>query len=138
MRQTNKYCILFVIGGILYSIIELVTRGYTHWAMFLLGGLCFICLGLINELLPWKTPFIIQMLIGGVVITTLELLAGYVVNIKLGWAVWDYSMLSFNFKGQICLWFSLLWCLLSSVGIVLDDWFRYWWFGEEKPRYKIF
>ncbi|MEG7531980.1 MAG: hypothetical protein RSF83_11380 [Hungatella sp.] len=23
------------------------------------------------------------------------------------------------------------------VGIVVDDWLRYWWFGEDKPRYKI-
>lgn len=138
MRQLNKYFVLFGVGGMIYIGLELFCRGYTHWTMFLLGGVCFICLGLINEVLSWETPFLLQMIIGGTVITALELLTGYIVNIKLSWAVWDYSTLPFNFMGQICLQFSFLWCLLSAVGIVLDDWLRYWWFGEEKPHYRLF
>lgn len=138
MRQLNKYSVLFGVGGLIYIGLELFCRGHTHWTMFLLGGVCFLCLGLINEVLSWEVPFILQMLIGGAIITVLELLAGYIVNIKLSWNVWDYSNVPFNFMGQICLQFSLLWCLLSAVGIVLDDWLRYLWFGEDKPNYRLF
>lgn len=56
MRQFNKYLVLFDVGGLLYIMLELLWRGHSHWTMFLLGGICFICLGLINELLPWEMP----------------------------------------------------------------------------------
>lgn len=46
-----KYLILFLIGGFVYISIELLWRGHTHWSMFILGGVCFILLGLIIEVL---------------------------------------------------------------------------------------
>ena len=45
--------ILGLIGGRLYTWIELLCRGYTHWTMFILGGGCFVVLGLLNE---YKIP----------------------------------------------------------------------------------
>ena len=39
--------------------------------------------------------------------------------------------------GQICPQFSFLWLWISLAGIVLDDWLRYWLFGEERPRYRL-
>ena len=132
----NKYVLLWIIGGIIYTIMEILFRGYTHYSMFILGGICFICLGLINELLSWETPLVLQMLIGGAIITVLELVTGCIVNLWLGWNVWDYSDLPYNFLGQISLFSSIGWIGLSLVGIVLDDYLRYWLFHEEKPRYK--
>ena len=61
------------------------------------------------------------MLIGGGTITLLELVMGIIVNIKLHWNIWDYSDMPINFKGQVCLTFSLMWILLSGVIIVVDD-----------------
>lgn len=29
------------------------------------------------------------------------------------------------------------WTMFILAGIVLDDWLRYWWWGEERPCYKI-
>ena len=106
--------------------------------MFILGGVCFVCLGLINEILSWDTPLVIQMLIGCIIITSLEFVIGVIVNLLLNLNVWDYSDLPFNLFGQICLQFSILWYFLSAVGIILDDYMRYWIFHEEKPRYKLF
>lgn len=131
-----KYVVLFVTGGLVYMSLEILWRGYTHWTMGVLGGICFICLGLINELLSWETPLVLQMLIGGAIITVLELVTGCIVNLWLGWNVWDYSDLPYNFLGQISLFSSIGWIGLSLVGIVLDDYLRYWLFHEEKPRYK--
>lgn len=42
--------ILFFIGGRLYTWFELLWRGYTHWTMFILGGLCFVILGLLKAI----------------------------------------------------------------------------------------
>ena len=76
-RLLNKYLFLFGVGGLLYILIELIWRGRSHWTMFLLGGICFVFLGLINEILPWQMPLWQQILIGAVGITTLEFLTGY-------------------------------------------------------------
>lgn len=137
LKQILKLCILALIGGITYVLIELAWRGYSHISMFILGALCFVLLGGINEFLPWELGFVWQMLIGAGIVTILELIVGIVVNVWLGLEVWDYSNLPFNFMGQICLPFSFAWTLLSGVTIVVDDYLRYWLFGEEKPHYKI-
>lgn len=131
-----KYLTLFFIGGTIYVSLELIWRGWSHWTMFVLGGICFIALGLINEILDWDTPMILQMAIGCVIITTLEFITGCVVNLGLGWDVWDYSQYPLNFLGQISVRSSVLWYFLSAVGIVLDDTIRWKVFGEDKPKYK--
>ena len=104
----------------------------------MVGGLCFVLIGLINEIFSWETVLWKQMLVGGTVITTVEFVSGCVVNLLLGWNVWDYSQLPLNVLGQICVPFYFVWVLLSLVGIVLDDMIRWKCFGEDKPRYKIF
>ena len=137
MNKLLKYYTLGTLGGTVYVFIELMWRGYSHWSMFLLGGICFIALGLINEVIPWEMPLTAQMFIGCVIITSLEFITGCIVNLWLGWDVWDYSDLPCNLLGQISVVSSVGWYFLSAVGIVLDDWLRYIFFGEEKPRYTI-
>ena len=137
MNKLLKYIALGTLGGVLYVLIELMWRGYSHWSMFLLGGICFVALGLINEVIPWEMPLTAQMFIGCAIITALEFITGCIVNLWLGWDVWDYSELPCNLLGQISLKSSIGWYFLSAVGIVFDDWLRYIFFGEEKPKYKI-
>ena len=105
--------------------------------MFILGGICFICLGLINEIIPWEMPLWKQVLVGAGIITTLEFATGCIVNLWLGWQVWDYSQMPGNVLGQVCPQFFVLWVPVSLAGIVLDDYLRHWVFGEEKPHYKL-
>ena len=138
MKQSKikKYEFLFFVGATIYVIIEKLYRGYSHWTMFLLGGICFIVLGLINEVIPWDMPLLLKMFIGGVIITVLELITGCIVNLWLGWNVWDYSELPFNLLGQISLFSSIIWVGLSLVGIVLDDFIRWKFFSENKPHYR--
>lgn len=135
MQILLKNTTLFFIGGIIYYLIEIAWRGYSHWTMYLLGGFCFLCIGLINEILIWEIKFWKQALIGAVAITALEFLTGCVVNLLLNWNVWDYSNVRFNLLGQICLPYAILWFPLSAAGIILDDWLRYFLFKEEKPHY---
>ena len=138
MRQYLKEMFLAVTGGLLYIILELVWRGHSHWTMFVLGGLCFALIGLINELIPWCMPLWKQALIGAVIITGLELLTGCIVNLWLGMRIWDYSDMPGNLFGQVCPQYALLWVGMSVVAIVLDDVIRWRFFGEPKPKYSLF
>lgn len=137
MRKIVKPFILIVIGGLIYTSIEMLYRGYSHWTMFLVGGLAFYMIGCINEYIQWDMPLYKQMAIGMSIITCLEFVTGFIVNIILKWNVWDYSNVPFNVLGQICLPFCAIWYFLSLVGIILDDYIRYWLFYEEKPTYKL-
>lgn len=137
LKKLFKALYLWVVGGFLYCLLELIFRGHTHWTMGAVGGLCFVLCGLLNEHIGWDMSFILQMCLGCLIITCTELAAGIILNIWLGLNVWDYSNMPLNLWGQICLPFSCLWFFLSAVAIVLDDYLRYWIFEEEKPGYSL-
>jgi len=137
MKKTCELLILFAVGALVYLCIELLWRGHTHWTMGIVGGLAFVIIGGLNEQYEWDMSFLKQCVIGALVITCIEFVAGVILNIELGLGIWDYSNLPFNIMGQICLPFSLLWVILSGVAIVLDDILRYLLFGEEKPHYRF-
>lgn len=136
MKALCKNLFLFITGGILYYLIEIIWRGHSHFSMFLVGGLCFVLIGEINEYISWETPVYVQSILGSIIITTIEFISGCILNIWHGLDVWDYSNIPFNLLGQICLPFSILWVFVSFAAILLDDYIRYYFFGEEKPRYK--
>ncbi len=137
-NRTLKYTLLFLMGGFAYGGIEILFRGYSHISMFIAGGICFILVGLQNEVFPREMSLISQMFLSSLIITAVELLIGLIVNVWLKMNVWDYSDLPYNFMGQICLLYSNLWFFLSLIGILADDYLRYFLLKEEKPHYKIF
>ena len=99
-----------VVGGLGYGLIEVIWRGRTHWTMLALGGVCFLVMGGINRRVKRRAP---RYALCALSVTALELLTGCLVNLGLGWAVWDYSARRFNLWGQICPLYSFLWLLLS-------------------------
>lgn len=131
-----KYLILFLLGGYIYYGIEILWRGYSHYSMIICGGICFIYAGLQNEQIEWDYPFWKQVLRVEAFILSAEFITGCIVNLWLGLDVWDYSGLPGNILGQTCPQFALLFLPLSAVAIVVDDFVRWKWFDEEKPRYK--
>lgn len=137
MRQYLESMFLGVIGGLLYIGLEIIWRGHSHWTMFFLGGVCFVIIGLINEMIPWCMPIWKQMLVGAAIITALEFFTGSIVNLWLGWNVWDYSGMPLNVMGQICVPYMLLWIPVSVAAIITDDYLRYYLFNEERPHYNI-
>ena len=60
-----------------------------------------------------KLGILAKCLIGAAVITSLEFTVGMIVNVGLGWNVWDYSEKPLNLFGQICPLFSIGWFFLS-------------------------
>lgn len=137
----NKFLHLMTLwlwGGFLYYILEVLWRGHSDPSMFAVGGFCFLLLGGLNNCFPWSIGLVWQAVIGAVVVTAVELISGLILNCWLNLAVWDYSSLPLNLMGQICLSYSLLWVLLSVCAICLDDALRWKLFDEQQPRYRIF
>ena len=105
--------------------------------MGVLAGIVFIAIGLLNKVWGWETSLILQTIVGVLIATVGEFIAGCVVNLWLGWNVWDYSNMWGNVLGQICPQFILLWIPITLIAIILDDVIRWRFFNEEKPRYKV-
>ena len=105
-----KNCVLFYLGGGVYMLMEVGFRGWSHGSMFLAGGSCFLLLGGLEKASP-RLPLGVRMILGSVIITSVELLTGLLVNRQ--YQVWDYRGQPWNFHGQICLPFSALWIPVS-------------------------
>lgn len=109
-----KYFIIFILGSVGYPIIEIIWRGYSHPSMALAGGLSFLTIFFLSKKLK-SVSLVEKALYGAVTITIIELVFGIIVNIILNMNVWDYSAQQFNFLGQICLKYFLIWTILSFV-----------------------
>ena len=121
----KKYILqpLFLIsfGGMAYFNFEILFRGYSHISMIICGGLCFYTIGLLNEGKNWHPSFLFQMILGSLIIITYEYLTGVIVNIYLNLHVWDYSKVPFNYRGQICIPFLIIWFFVTPLCIWTDD-----------------
>lgn len=138
MRKLVKFLILLSSGGLIYVLIEFLYRGRSHWSMFLVGGICFVLIGGLNNWFPWNWSILRQMGISAAIVTAVEFVSGILLNMVLNLDVWDYSNMPFNIYGQICLPFTVIWFFLSFLAIVADDFLRWLWFGERFPEYQLF
>ena len=116
MKKVLELLSVFTGGGVIYALIEIVFRGYTHWSMVIVGGLAVLCLYLLSAMREkvWK-----KWIMGTAVILAIEFVSGIILNMLLGWRVWDYSRYRFNLYGQICLPFALCWLALCIPGNAL-------------------
>ena len=113
-----KNTVLFCLGGMGYVGLELLWRRRSHGSMFVLGGACFLALGALRKSATSLSP-LLRATAGAGIITALELAAGSVVNRQHG--IWDYSQLPCNYRGQICLPFTLLWIPVAGFGMWLHN-----------------
>lgn len=109
----QKKAAVFAAGAFGYGGLEILYRGYTHWTMAVTGGICLLLLCTIAVHFGGK-PLWVQAALGGLCITAAELCVGLIVNVWLGWRVWDYSHEYGNILGQICPLYTLYWALLSG------------------------
>lgn len=105
---------VFMVGAAGYSTLEILFRGYSHWTMAITGGICFLLLYAINKRNE-KAPFWLVGLKGALTITLVEFIVGCIVNLWLGWNVWDYTAYPLNVLGQVCISFTALWFVLSMM-----------------------
>ena len=95
MKNFYIYLAVGLIGGGGYCLIELLTRGRTHYSMFFAGAIVLTSFYYINQ--------------------------KYEMNFILKEHVWDYSGVPLNFLGQVCVPFSLIWFALSGVAFKVID-----------------
>ncbi len=119
MKTFLKYALSFLSGAALYGTLEIYVRGFTHWTMLLTAGTVMSIFMFINQ--SRGTDIVIRSLVGSFVITSLEFCIGSVVNLSLGWHIWDYSGFKMNILGQVCPRYSALWFLLSIPAFALCD-----------------
>lgn len=120
MNKFKKKVIFFAIGSVGYGLIEVLWRGHTHWSMLIAGGICFVFFSSIAKSFK-KKPLIFKALLCSVAVTVVELVFGIIFNLILKMNVWDYSNMPFNFQGQICPLFTLIWGALGFVFIPLAN-----------------
>jgi len=131
-----KHFTLWLYGGFVYYCIELLWRGFSHPSMFVLGGICFLVIGALNNHLSMRLGFIWKVIVGTVAVVILEFVAGSILNVWLGLGVWDYSDLAFNIMGQVSLLFFFLFMPIVAFGLWLDRFLRWKIYGINQPKIK--
>lgn len=114
----------FISGGMLYTLIELIYRGRTHISMGFAGAICFTILHALFVLR--QMPLLLGCIVGAIIITAVEFLFGFIVNMRLHLNVWDYSKKPLNLYGQICLGYSIAWGLLTIPAAFLSKSIHGW------------
>ena len=137
MKKLSEYIFFWALGGCIYYFFEILFRGFSHWSMFVLGGICLLFFYIQGSLLHWKEPLWRQVLRCIIFVTAMEFITGIIVNKWLHLEVWDYSGLPLQLFGQICFPFIVIFSGLCLVGIFISGYLCYWLFGEEKPSYHI-
>lgn len=132
---------IFYIIGVTYIFIEVLFRGYSHYSMFILAGICALFIDKLNNTYSFDMDLLLQCTMSTIYCSLLEGLFGIILNIGLNLNIWDYSNLNTPtfFHGQVSLVFSLAWFFLSFICIILCDAINYYIFDlYEQPYYKLF
>ena len=104
----------FLLGAAGYPVLELLYRGRTHYSMAIAGGLSACAIRFVGAA---KCNIAVQAVLCGLAITGIELICGLIWN--RNHQVWDYCKMPFNYHGQVCVPYTLLWCGLSVCVIPL-------------------
>ncbi len=123
-RSILKYFTVFTVGNLCYGLVEVLFRGFSHISMGVLGGLSLLMIHNLNNKRRDGLPLIALLTFMTIFITTLELFSGMWLNLSMNLNIWDYSQMPLNYKGQICLPFSIIWFFLSNAGCIIDEWLR--------------
>ncbi len=137
MKKLSEYLFLLVLGGTAYYGFEMLFRGFSHWTMFFLGGICLVFCAQQGIWTHWSEPLWKQVGWCIIFVTACEFITGIIVNKFLGWNVWDYTGLPFQFMGQICLPFVIIFSGLCAVGIFLSGYTLFFLYGEERPEFHV-
>ncbi len=136
-KRLLEYGFLWFLGGSLYYAFEMAFRGFSHWSMFVLGGICMAFFAFQGFATHWREPMWKQVIRCTVFVTASEFITGLIVNKWLKLGVWDYSDQPFQLFGQICLPFAVIFSGLCAAGIPLSGYLMHWIFREEKPKYRV-
>lgn len=137
MKRMREFLLLFLLGGCIYYSFEIIFRGFSHWSMFILGGLALWFCTWQGMILEWMEPLWKQVLYCIIFVTSLEFVTGLIVNKAFHWNVWDYSDQPLQLFGQICVPFMIIFSGLCLIGIFLGAYVVHVFFHEKKPVWRI-
>ena len=130
-KQLIKYLSLFFIMGMIYFTLEGVWRSNANIIMLLIGGICSVLIGLLNEYPQYyKLKIYQQTLIGTFIVLIVEFVSGMFFNVFLEMNLWNYSDTWGNLYRQICIPYTILWMLIVPFCIFVDDWIRFKLYNE--------
>lgn len=136
-KKLSESFVLWTIGGTIYYMIEVAFRGFSHWSMFVLGGICMTFFGKQGLWTEWKDPMWKQVLRCTAFITAGEFITGMFVNKLMKWDVWDYSDQPMNLFGQICVPFVILFSGLCAIGLFISGYLLHWIYREKNPHFHV-
>lgn len=142
MKNIFRKITLFILCGIIYCLVEIIWRGYTHVSMFILAGLLGVfCIDTPNNIYGYDLDYFLQVIISTILCTLGEGICGLIVNVWLKLSVWNYSNLFGTFFfGQCNIFFVFAWmAIIGLFGIFFCDAYNYYICKDnEQPYYKIF
>lgn len=138
-----KHLTIFGLMGIMYVCIEVFFSAITgmQWRlvgqssiwMFLVGGYLGLAVGFYSNIKKRYIKYPFDVLVGASLITFIEFVSGCILNLWLGFNIWDYSKSAFNLLGQIDYIHSICWILITPLIFWLDDVIRHYMFNEARP-----
>lgn len=123
MSKSKQYLTVFLTGGTIYAMIEVLTRGYTHWSMLITAGVAMMII-YHRHITHENDGILTKCFYGCIVITLCEFTAGVILNLILHWNIWDYSNMYLNILGQICPTYMSAWFLLSLPAAYICEFVR--------------
>ena len=126
MNLFLQFIFIFFIGSIFGYVLELCYRTYMNKKLvnpgFLIGpylpiygfGLCTLTI-IYLIFSQFNTNPLLIILLMGIFMTIIEFVAGLIFIEGAGVKLWDYSEKPLNFKGIICLEFSIYWTILGAI-----------------------
>lgn len=118
------FCLFSVVGWVLevgfrsFVSRKFINPGFMSGCVVPLYGFGAVILDIICNLfvpITSKYKVIIIFILSMILLSILEFISGYILLKFFNLKLWDYSMFKYNYKGFICLEFSILWGLLSLI-----------------------
>ena len=138
LSRLLQVAFIFALSGTIYVCMEMLFRGYSHWSMWVLAGICGVIIALVNNgiFLSSKTPFELQVAFCSACCVAGEYIAGLIVN--QDFQVWDYREMIGTFAGgQLNVFFIMAWIIICIFGIPFLDWIEWKLLNGRKPVYEF-
>ena len=90
IKNSKEYAAVFLTGAAVYSLIEILWRGRTHWTMAVTGGICMLLIHRCNDRHS-NLDLLGRCSLCSFYITGVEFAVGCLLNLRLNMMVWDYS-----------------------------------------------
>ena len=136
-KRISECFFFWTLGGTIYYGIELWFRGFSHWSMFVLGGLVFGFCVMQGVQMKWTEGLGIQIIRAVLYAVSLEFTTGIIFNKWLRRNIWDYSDQPFQLWGQICLPFMIIFSGLILIAIILGGILSSAIYKDPKPNFFV-